>query len=382
MPSLAEIAKKLNKEYKNDNLIIKGDLIKATEKLPTMAFGMDYPLFGGLPLGHICVYSGLPGSGKTSAACQELAAFQRAFPKKECVYVDAEHRLELDFQARMNGLDISRLTYINIPSGMSAEQVLDLVIEMEKADNIGMIVIDSVPALLTAATLKADMTEDPGMRGTIAKKMYPFLTEMKTMLTEKQNILILINQVRDGGMMNGIQLYKEPCGMALQFMPSVSVRFGKRKFTQGDNMNACSSTNGEDADGFRLQFKITKNSTAQPTRGGGFITYRYATGIDWLNDLIEIAEGFDFIQKSGSYRTLINLETGEAYEDKDGKPLRGYMSELKEYIKNNPDFQKEYVGMLNRRISSDRKSYGTLLSKDDDAYISNQEKALSKEEKI
>lgn len=382
MPSLSEIAKKLNKEYKNDNLIIKGDLIKSTEKLPTMAFGMDYPLFGGLPLGHICVYSGLPASGKTTAACQEIAAFQRAFPDKECVYVDAEHRLELEFQARMNGLNLSKLNYINIPSGMSAEQVLDLVIEMEKADNIGMIVIDSVPALLTAATLKSDMTEDPGMRGTIAKKMYPFLTEMKTMLTEKNNILILINQVRDGGVMNGIQLYKEPCGMALQFMPSVAVRFGKRKFTQGDNMNACASTNGEDADGFRLQFKITKNSTSQPTRGGGFITYRYATGIDWLNDLIEIAEGFDFIQKNGAYRTLINLETGEAYMGEDGKPLKGYMGELKEYIKTNASFQKEYVGMLNRHISSDRKTYGTLLSKDDDEFISSQEKSLAKEERL
>ena len=381
MASVADIAKKLNKEFKNDNLIIKGDLIKSTEKLPTMAFGMDYPLFGGLPLGHICVYSGLPFSGKTTAACQELAAFQRAFPEKECVYVDAEHRLELDFQARMNGLDLSSLNYINIPAGMAGEQVLDLIIELQKADNIGMIILDSVPSLLPAAVLKSDMTEDPGMRGTMAKKMYPFLNEMKAMLTEKQNILILINQVRDGGMVNGIQLYKEPCGLALQFMPSVSVRFGKRKFTLGDNMNACASANGEGADGFRLQFKITKNSTANPTRGGGFITYRYATGIDWLNDLIEIAEGFDFIVKSGSYRTLVNLETGEPYVDENGKILKGYMGDLKEYIKTHKDFQKEYVEMLQRHISSNSKSYGTLLSKEDEEIIDKQEASLVKEER-
>jgi RecA/RadA recombinase len=382
MASVAEIAKKLNKEFKNDNLIVKGDLIKATEKLPTMAFGMDYPLFGGLPLGHICVYSGLPHSGKTTAACQELAAFQKAFPDKECVYVDSEHRLELDFQARMNHVDLSRLNYINIPAGMAGEQVLDLIIEMQKADNIGMIILDSVPSLLPAAVLKSDMTEDPGLRGTMAKKMYPFLNEMKAMLTEKQNILILINQVRDGGMVNGIQIYKEPCGLALQFMPSVAVRFGKRKFTLGDNMNACASANGEGSDGFRLQFKITKNSTAQPTRGGGFITYRYATGIDWLNDLIEIAEGFDFIVKNGSYRTLVNLETGEPYVDESGKILKGYMGDLKEYIKTHTDFQRTYVEMLQRHISSNSKSYGTLLSKEDDDYIASQEASLAKEERL
>ncbi len=380
MSNVADIAKRLNKEFKNDNLIVKGDLLPETEKLPTMALGMDYPLFGGLPLGHICVYSGLPHSGKTTAACQELAAYQRAFPDKTCVYVDAEHRLELDFQAKMNHIDLSKLTYINIPAGMSGEQVLDLVIEMQKADDIGMIIIDSVPALLPAALLKSDMTEDPGLRGTLAKKLYPFLTEMKAMLTEKRNILILINQVRDGGMVNGIQIYKEPCGLALQFMPSVAVRFGKRKFTLGDNMNACASSSGEGSDGFRLQFKITKNSTAQPTRGGGFITYRYSTGIDWLNDLIEIAEGFDFIQKNGAYRTLLNMETGEVYVDENGKPLKGYMGELKKYIQTHPEFQKTYVEMLQRHISSHKKSYGTLLSKEDEAIIDKQEAIVAKEE--
>ena len=265
---------------------------------------------------------------------------------------------------------------------MSGEQVLDLIIELEKADDIGMIILDSIPALIPAALLKADMTEDPGMRATIAKKLYPFLNEMQTMLAERNNIFIIINQVRDGGMVNGIQLYKEPCGYALQFMSSVMVRFGKRSFTQGDNMKACGATNGEGSDGFRLQFKITKNSTANPTRGGGFITYRYDTGIDWLHDLIEIAEGFDFIQKSGAYRSLINCETGEIYLDKEGKPLRGYMADLKKYINENPDFRDEYVSMLQKHISNSSKSYGSLLSKEDAAEIDAEEKSVEQSNEI
>ena len=337
---------------------------------------MDYPLFGGLPLGNICIYSGLPHSGKTTAACCEMAAFQAAFKDKVCVYVDAEHRLNLDFQAKMNGLDLAAMRYVDIPIGMSGEQVLDTIIELEKADDIGMIILDSLPALIPAAVLKSDMTEDPGMRATMAKKLYSFFNEMQTMLSKKRNILICINQVRDGGQVNGVQLWKEPGGYAPQFMSSVAVRFGKRKFTLKDNMNACGSTNGEGSDGFRLQFKITKNSTAAPTRGGGFITYRYDTGLDWLNDLIEIAEGFDFIKKNGSYRTLVNLETGEAYTDSDGNVLKGYMKDLSEYIRTHEDFQKEYVAMLNRYISSNRESYGSLLSSEDSAIIDAQEAAV------
>lgn len=381
MATVLEIAKKLNKDYKNDKFIVRGDLIKNTEKLPTQALGMDYPLFGGLPLGHICMYSGLPHSGKTTAACCELAAYQRAFPERTCVYVDAEHRLEKDFQEKMNGVDWSKVQLVNIPVGMSGERVLDTIIDLEKCDDIGMIILDSVPALIPEAVLKSDMVDDPGMRATMAKKLYPFTNEMKAMLTEKKNILIMINQVRDGGMVNGIQLYKEPGGYALQFNVSVAVRFGKRKFTLGDNMDALGSKNGEGADGFRLQFKITKNSTGSTSRGGGFITYRYNTGIDWLSDLLEIATDFDFIQKNGSYRTLVNCESGEVYVDENGKPLRGYMSELKEYIVNHPDFQKEYVDMIHRKISSNTSTFGTLLSKEDAEIIDLQEASASKEPK-
>lgn len=382
MASVAEIIKKLNKEFKNDNLIVKADLIKQqADKLPTMALGMDYPLFGGLPLGHICVYSGLPHSGKTTAACCELAAYQREFPDRPCFFIDVEHRLNLAFQAKMNGVDVSKLNYVDVKAGMSGEQVLDLIIELQKADDIGMIVLDSVPALLPAAILKSDMVDDPGMRGTIAKKLYPFLALMKTMLSEKNNSFICINQVRDGGMVNGMQIWKEACGNALEFYATVKVRFGKRKFTLGDNMNACSSTNGEGSDGFRLQFKIIKNSEAEPTRGGGFITYRYATGLDWLNDLIEIAEGFDFILKSGSYRTLINCETGEAYIDENGNILKGYMKDLAEYIRTHKEFQEEYTSMLSRYISGTKKNFGSLLSKEDADEIDEQESSVSAENK-
>ena len=195
---------------------------------------------------------------------------------------------------------------------------------------------------------------------------------MQSMLSKKKNILICINQVRDGGQVNGIQIWKEPGGGAPQFMSSVTVRFGKRYFTSGDNMKVA---DGKGADGFRLQFKIIKNSTADTRRGGGFITYRYDSGIDWLNDLVEIAEGFDFIKKTGSWRTLVNVETGEPYVDEEGNILKGYMKDLVEYIKTHDKFREEYVAMLQKCISG-RSYYGTLLSAEDDAEIERQQSAV------
>jgi recombination protein RecA len=226
-----------------------------------------------------------------------LAAYQRRFPEKVCVYVDVEHSLDIKFQAAMSGIDMSKLLYID-PIGLSGEQICDLVIELQRGDEVGLVVLDSLPAMVPQAVLENDMTKDAGMRGTMAKKLYPFLAVMQSLVTEKNNILICINQVRDDGKtFTGIQKWKEPCGGAPQFYSSVSVRFGTRKFTKGDDMDACGAQNGEGADGFRLQFKIMKNKTAPCNRGGGFITFRYATGMDWLHDLLEIAIGFGFIPR-------------------------------------------------------------------------------------
>lgn len=382
MANVLEIAKKLNKEYKTDKLAMVANIKPNYERLSTGALGLDYPLFGGLPLGRICVFSGLQHSGKSTAACAVLAAYQRRFPERMCVYVDVEHSLDLKFQAAMCGIDISKLLYID-PVGLSGEQICDLIIELQKGDNIGLIVLDSLPALIPQAVLENDMTKDAGMRGTMAKKLYPFLAVMQSEITAKNNMLICINQVRDDGKtFTGIQKWKEPCGGAPQFYSSVSVRFGTRKFTKDDDMDACGAQNGEGADGFRLQFKIMKNKTAPCNRGGGFMTFRYASGMDWLHDLLEIAIGFNFIPRLNNVTyQLVNLETGEPLYTEDGRELKGKKADLIEYIKTNIPFQAQYLAMLNKAITNEEASYGSLLDARAAAEIDAQERAVSDEAK-
>lgn len=382
MASVEEIIKKFGKEYKMDKLGMLANIKPTYERLSTGALGLDYPLFGGLPLGRICVFSGLQHSGKSTAACAVLAAYQRRFPDQICVYVDIEHSLDLKFQIAMCGIDPNRLMYVD-PIGLSGEQICDMIVEIQKGDNIGLIVIDSLPAMVPQAVLENDLTKDAGMRGTMAKKLYPFLSIMQSAVTEKNNMLICINQVRDDGKtFTGIQKWKEPCGGAPQFYSSVSVRFGTRKFTKGDDMDACGAQNGEGADGFRLQFKIMKNKTAPCNRGGGFMTFRYATGMDWLHDLLEIAIGFNFIPRLNNVTyQLVNLDTGEPFYDEEGRELKGKKNDLIEYIKTNIPFQAQYLAMLNRAIANEEASYGSLLDARAAAEIDAQERAVSEEAK-
>ena len=73
--SVLDIAKKLNKEWKDKNLALAANVVPDFTRLATGSFGFDYPLFGGLVLGRICTFAGLYHSGKTTAACVAMAAF-------------------------------------------------------------------------------------------------------------------------------------------------------------------------------------------------------------------------------------------------------------------------------------------------------------------
>lgn len=372
--SVLEVARKLNKEYKDNKLAIMADVTPTYERMATGAFGFDYPLYGGLPLGRICTFAGLFHSGKTSAACITMAAYQRKFPDKFCVYVDMEHSLDIKFQSRMTGLDPKRMIYFN-PTSLTGEQVLDAILDFQKEDDIGMIVLDSIPALLPAQSIENGMEKDPGMRGTIAKSLHRFLIAMSGLVNQKNNLFVMVNQVRVAGTtFTGAPIYAEPGGQGPQYYSSIKVRFGTRTFIKGDKVD-CSD--GEGADGFRLKFSITKNKCGPIARGGGFLSFNYDKGFMWLEDLLEIAYKFDFIHRVNNVTyQLINLETGEIYVDKDGKQLIGKRKDLEDYIKNNVEFQKQYIEMLNKYISVNEESYGNVLDAREAAEIKEQDESV------
>lgn len=374
MATIAEVAKRLNKEFGDNTLAIKADVTPTYERMSTGAFGLDYPLFGGLVYGRIMTFAGMFHSGKTTAACLCLAAYQRANPDKMCIYVDVEHSLDLKFQARMNGVDFEKLIYFN-PKTLSGEQILDSILEFEKSEDVGMIILDSIPALLPAQSMENDIEKDPGMRGTIAKPLHRFLIEMSNLVAQQNNILLLINQVRVAGTtFTGAPIYSEPGGQAPQYYSSIKVRFGTRTFIKGDKVD---SSDGEGADGFRLKFVITKNKCGPVSRGGGFISYNYQKGLMWMEDLLEIAYKFDFIKRINNITySLVNLENGEVYKDENGNDLTGKRKDLENYILTNVEFQKEYIDMLNKHIKADDISYGDILDAREVADIKQQEDAV------
>lgn len=360
MASVLEIAKKLNRAYKSDTLAITADVMPAYKRLSTGALGVDFPLYGGLPYGRVVTVSGKEHSGKTTGACVFLAAYQRANPDKTCVYVDVEHALDKEFQAAMTGLDLTKLLYVN-PEGMSGEQIMDAILEFQESDDIGMIVLDSIAALVSSRDYDSDMEKDNGMAASIAKPLAKFIRKMLDTLSAHNNILLLINQVRQvGTTFTGAAIYDEPGGHGPKYYASIKLRFGTRTFTKGDTLDL---RDGENADGFRLVFATTKNKTASTQRGGGFMTFRYDTGLDWVNDLLEVAIKYEFIHRPNNMTYIpINLETGEPYVDENGNDLKFVgKQKLKDFVRENVDFQTKYINMLNKHIQASSNEYGSLL---------------------
>lgn len=372
--SIQDIAKRLNKEYSNNNLITKANVVPYYTRLASGLMGFDYALWGGLTTGRVHVFSGLEHSGKTLASMAFLAAYQREHQDKICVFVDVERSLDLKFQIMMHHIDPERLYYF-CPDGMSGEQVLEAILELQEAENIGLIILDSVPALQSASDMENEFSRDMGMRATIAKPMQKFLKAMCDKLHQKDNILILINQVRIAGYTyNGLPIYKEPGGSYISYAASSKIRFGTRVFLKdGEELKG---GDGEGATGFRLKFKITKNKTAAPTRGGGFASFSYLTGAEYINDMIAIALQFGFIQRLNNVTyALVNLDTGEIITDSEtGKVMQGKKSYLIEYLNTHETFRAKYVEMLRQYIAAANDI--SLIDKESLAEIDAQENAL------
>lgn len=375
--SMADFAKKLNREYSNSNLMITSNIVPAYKRLDSGLFGMTYGLGGGLPYGRLAVYAGLEHSGKTTAACAELAAYMRHNPTKQCVFVDVEHSLDLQFQALMHGIDLSRLFYFN-PENMSGEQILEAILEMEDTEDIGMIVLDSAPAMMPASNMENEFTKDMGMRGNMAKAFHKFCPVMCDKLAKNGNIMIIINQVRIAGYTyTGAPIYKEPVGSSLSYYASVKIRFGTRVFLRdGEEIKGA---DGEGATGFRLKAKVTKNKTFSTSRGGLFASFNYETGAEYLKDMLAVALQFDFIKRLNNVTyALVNLDTGEILVDPEtGEELKNKKAYLINYLKEHPAFMRTYAQMLSRHLAAANDV--SLLDKDTLAEIEAQESAVSEE---
>lgn len=224
--SAAQIVK--NAEKTHPNIVKVGDYGAPRSKMPTGVFPLDLALLGGLPTGKVITLYGMESSCKTSLALRTIGIAQKREPNKRAVFIDVENSFDPHWAKKL-GVDTDSLIYVR---PIAAEQAVDLCSAFCSADDVSVIVLDSIGALVTQ-TEADDSAEklEVGRRGILVGKLYRKTVYEQNLHEVNDRIpptLILINQIRYKiGVMYG-DPETLPGGMPFKFGSHLTMRlYGK-----------------------------------------------------------------------------------------------------------------------------------------------------------
>jgi len=196
-------------------------------RIATGVFPFDLATGGGFPEGRISVVYGPESSLKTTIVLKAIATMQMLHPEKTCVFIDVEVAYNPEWGAKL-GVDNDKLYYV-IPD--YAEQAVDIAEAFMYADDVGIVAIDSLAALITANEVDSSAEKAVvGGSGLVVGKLYRKVTLAmgKAKKEGRKPTFIAINQIRYKiGVMFGDPEVM-PGGVAFKFASSLTVRmYGK-----------------------------------------------------------------------------------------------------------------------------------------------------------
>lgn len=292
--SLDDLAANLNKKYGDGAITFMGDRDEG-DRVSSGNIRLDGILDGGWPTATLCELFGPSGAGKSSLAMLALGQAQKlGFP---CALIDLEGGMSQAI-ALACGVDINSLWYSQ-PG--TAEDVFQILEDMIKSAQFGIIVVDSVAAMVTQAELAGDYSDQHV--ATKARLMSKGLPKLLGVMRDSKSptIVAFINQVRDT--INSTPYGPKEVttgGKALGFYSSFRLEVKKGPQIPGKV--------GEDPIGHTVKVKVIKNRTAPPLRTAELKLY-YDRGISNAASVIELAEEAGLMTKSGSWYTYVR--TGE-----------------------------------------------------------------------
>lgn len=192
--SVNNLVGRYQKDFGTEAVKYGGNLVD-NERIPTGIFPLDLMLGGGFPRSRVSILWGKESSNKTNIALMAIAHHQRLWPTKTCIFFDVEHSFD-PVWATLLGVDIHKLVVI---APAFAEKVIDMIEGLLAADDIGLIVIDSIAAMITTQEAEADATNNrPGGASNIVAKLVRKTTLGIADANKAGNFptLIYINQTR------------------------------------------------------------------------------------------------------------------------------------------------------------------------------------------
>ena len=254
--TLDELAAEAAKKF-GEGILIKGSQIQMEmPRTSTGVLAFDLALGGGWAANQWNEIVGDESSGKTAIAYRTVAANQERDPDFVCLWVAAEEYVA-EYAASF-GVDLDRLWVVETNE---MESSLELVLKAVENHIVDMVVIDSIPALVTER--EADKAMDEATVATGALILGRFFRKcakaQRRSLIEKERscTLIAINQWRDKiGVMYG-DPRTTPGGKAKNYFYFTRVEVRRDEWlTDGSKI--------EDRIGQTIKLRVMKNKTYRP----------------------------------------------------------------------------------------------------------------------
>jgi recombination protein RecA len=312
MKRIRDVISKCNADFGEGSVMFLGDgPMDGIEVISTGSFGLDIALgVGGLPRGRMVEIYGPESSGKTTIAIHTIAEAQKMGLK--CLMIDAEHAFDQEY-ARNLGVEIDQLTVSQPDYG---EQALEIADRHITSGEFGVVVIDSVAALVPKAELEGEMGDSK--MGLHAKLMSQACRKMAGSVKKSNTLLIFINQLRHKiGIVYGSP-ETTPGGLALQFYSSIRI----------DVRRNAQIKDGDEIMGNRTTAKVIKNKVAPPYKKAEF-DIMYGEGISKTGELVDTAVDLGIIKKAGSWYSRGEDKLGQGRES------------VKDLLKSNVEFANE-----------------------------------------
>jgi len=328
---LEAVLKDIKKQYGDGAVMLLGESkVMDIETIPSGSLSLDCALgIGGYPRGRIIEIFGPESCGKTTLAIHAVAEAQKIGLK--AAYIDAENAFDRDY-AEALGVNVDRLLFAQPDCG---EDCLEIATKLISSGKIGILVIDSVAALIPRAELEGEIGD--ARVGLQARLMSQALRKMVGIIKKSNCCCIFINQLREKiGVMFG-NPETTTGGNALKFY--ASIRLDVRKSTQVKD--------GDEAIANLTKVKVIKNKCAPPFRKAEF-EITYGQGINKFNEVIDLAIEQSVIRKSGSWFYYENTQIAQGKNNvieilKDNPEL---FEEIEQIVKNML-MNKQQEGVIN-----------------------------------
>lgn len=381
--SLKETLKKISKKY-GENVVKVGveDLaVDGILSLGTPSF--DFCVYGGIPEGRIVEFSGAEGSGKTTTAFIVAASYQREEIKRNpdnpraIVLLDNEGTADPVWAKKLGynmAEDAQVPTIIIRPEAQSAEEIFDIAIDLLKTGEVGLLIFDSIATLVPMQI--ADESMEKKSMGGIASTLTRFANTAVGLLRKYKATLIGINQVRENMSGYGDPLLT-PGGRAWKHQCSMRLMFKRGDFFDADG-NTIAKKDAQSPAGHIIEAAVLKTKTCRWDRKLGYMHLDYTRGIDVLQDTIDVATHFGYIDNSvqGTFK-LIDIDTGEIMVDDEGKEIkiRGKKNLVAYFRDNVTQWRRLYDLVYNKLKQKDDPfivSFETMLNRDIESEYANE----------